>query len=75
MLCFAEPSVLEVLQDGLDPGARTGEVACISDRDGESTTQETAQVSVWMGETVFFVVTVGEGDEDAEVMLPGSDAD
>lgn len=42
MLGFTEPSVLEVLQDSLYLGARTGDVAGISDGDREGPAQETA---------------------------------
>lgn len=75
MLGFTEPAVLEVLQDSLYLGARTGDVASIRDGDRKSTAQETAEMGVWVGETVLFVVAAGEGDEDAEVMLARGDAD
>ncbi|EEQ35569.1 uncharacterized protein MCYG_08388 [Microsporum canis CBS 113480] len=75
VLGLAEPAVLEVLQYGLGPGLGAGDVAGVRHGDGEGATQEAAEVGGRVGEPVLLVVPAGEGDEDPEIVLPGSDAD
>jgi hypothetical protein len=61
----AEPALLDVVEDRLEPGLRTRYVGDLAHADAEAAPQKAAEVRGRVGELVRLVAAALEGDEDA----------
>ena len=71
----SRPTLVAVVEDALDLGLGTRDVALLTHCDVQAAPEEATEVRIWMCELVGLLVALLEGDEDAEVVLAGHDFD
>ena len=74
VLRSTEPALLQIFQDDLRLRLGAGDVAGIGDGYAKGASQQAAQVCGRVCELVLFIVAVLQGDEDAQVVCAGNDA-